>query len=64
MFGVEVQAYHGGSLTGKDIQKVISNASENFELFAELLKANKKENCSSSMSNKQIEGMCDVRPVC
>ena len=56
MFGVEVQAYHGGSLTGKDIQKVMSNASEIFELFAELLKANKKENCS--MSDKQIEDMC------
>ena len=28
VYDVRIQAYHGGSLTGKDIQKVMSNAED------------------------------------
>ncbi len=43
--GVEVQSYHGGSLTGKDIRKVMDNATELFDTFASILKKHKKEGC-------------------
>ncbi|KAL7526841.1 hypothetical protein ACHAXR_001674, partial [Thalassiosira sp. AJA248-18] len=39
-YGIKMQAYHGGTMTGKDIQKFMSNAAEIFSLFAGILKAN------------------------
>ena len=32
--GVELSSYHGGSLNGKDIKKVMNNASHIFDQFA------------------------------
>ncbi len=43
LFGIEVQAYHGGSLHGKDVQKLMSNASDIFKSFADTLKKCKKD---------------------
>jgi hypothetical protein len=34
---VELAAYHGGSLTGKDIQKVMNNLTYLFEKFSSML---------------------------
>ena len=33
MYGVKLQAYHGGNMTGDDIQKVMSNADEIFSIL-------------------------------
>ena len=38
LVGVEIQRYHGGSLAGMDIKKVIANASFVFNEFEEILK--------------------------
>jgi len=32
--GVELSSYHGGSLNGKDIKKVMNNATHLFDTFA------------------------------
>jgi hypothetical protein len=40
--GVELTRYHGGSLAGIDIKKVIANASYVFDEFAKILKQNKR----------------------
>ena len=44
--GVELQAYHGGSLNGKDIIKVMNNASYIFDQFASLLNEGKRDRCT------------------
>ena len=44
-YDIKLQAYHGGSLTGKDIQKVMSNAGQTFSAFAGILKKNAKDDC-------------------
>ena len=36
--GVELSSYHGGSLNGKDIKKVMNNASNMFDQFAAIFK--------------------------
>jgi hypothetical protein len=36
--GVELSYYHGGSLNGKDIKKVMNNASNMFDQFAAIFK--------------------------
>jgi hypothetical protein len=36
--GVELSSYHGGSLNGKDIEKMMNNASHIFDKFAAILK--------------------------
>ena len=54
MYGVKLQAYHDGCLTGKDIQKVMSNASEIFSCFARKLKGNNKPD---SMEDHTIDAM-------
>jgi len=36
--GVEISSYHGGSLNGKDIKKVMNNASLIFDQFAAIFK--------------------------
>lgn len=56
-FNVKRQAYHGGTMTGKDIIKVMNNAAEIFSLFADILITNKKEDCQ--MSADEIKKMCN-----
>jgi len=56
LYGVKLQAYHGGSLHGKDHQKIMSNADEIFTLFAEILKENAKEDCK--LTHDEIEELC------
>jgi hypothetical protein len=36
--GVELSSYHGGSLNGKDIKKVMNNATHLFNTFATIFK--------------------------
>ena len=56
LYGVKLQAYHGGSLHGKDHQKIMSNADEIFTLFAEILKENAKKDCK--LTHDEIEELC------
>ena len=56
VYGVKIQAYHGGSLTGKDIQKLMQNSGEIFSIFATILKENKKANCTFTLA--QIDELC------
>mmetsp|Transcript_18795 Transcript_18795/g.40722 ORF Transcript_18795/g.40722 Transcript_18795/m.40722 type:complete len:254 (-) Transcript_18795:64-825(-) len=56
-YGVTVQAYHGGTMTGKDIQKVMENASAIFALFANILKVNKKE--GFLLLDEDIDALCN-----
>lgn len=57
LFGIEVQAYyHGGSLHGKDVQKLMSNASDIFKSFADTLKKCKKDDCK--LRDKEIDDIC------
>ena len=53
--GVELQRYHGGSLNGKDIKKVMDNAALVFDRFTKILKAG-REDCS--VSQEEIETVC------
>jgi len=55
IIGVELTRYHGGSLAGMDIKKVIANASFVFDEFAKILKAGKKED---SVSDDDIDEVC------
>lgn len=55
-YGIEVQAYHGGSLHGKDVQKLMNNASDIFSSFADILKKNKKEGCV--LDDAMIDALC------
>ena len=56
-YQVKLQAYHGGCMTGKDIQKVMENAHEIFPSFAVILKNNKKE---GGMDDTQIDELCET----
>ena len=47
--GVELSSYHGGSLNGKDIRKVMTNACYN--TFATIFKVGKRPNCMLSDAN-------------
>jgi len=40
--GVELSSYHGRSLNGKDIRKVMMNACYIFDTFATIFKAEKR----------------------
>ncbi|KAL7525693.1 hypothetical protein ACHAXR_001117, partial [Thalassiosira sp. AJA248-18] len=57
-YGIKLQAYHGGSMTGKDIQKFMSNAAEIFSLFAGILKANAKPD--SPYTHPKIDDLCST----
>ena len=57
-YGIKLQAYHGGSMTGKDIQKVMENASEIFPLFANILMANKRPDSKFSTQD-EIDDLCN-----
>jgi hypothetical protein len=54
--GVELSSYHGGSLNGKDIKKIMNNATHIFEMFALILEEGKRQICV--LSEKDINGMC------
>jgi hypothetical protein len=54
--GVELSSYHGGSLNGKDIKKVMNNASHIFDQFAAICKEGKREDCL--LTDADIDCMC------
>jgi hypothetical protein len=54
--GVELSSYHGESLNGKDIRKVMKNACCIFNTFATIFKAGKRPNCMLSDAN--INALC------
>jgi hypothetical protein len=54
--GVELSSYHGGSLNGKDIKKVMNNATHLFDEFAKIFKEGKREGCP--LSDEDIDAMC------
>ena len=54
--GVELTAYHGGSLNGKDIRKVMNDATELFSEFSTILKAGKRDDCE--LSDDDIDALC------
>lgn len=54
--GVELSSYHGGSLNGKDIIKVMNNAMYLFDKFALILREGKRPTCR--LSDDDIDAMC------
>ena len=54
--GVEQSSYHGGSLNGKDIKKVMDKADYLFDEFSSLLQAGKREGCE--LDNGCIDALC------
>jgi hypothetical protein len=54
--GVELSSYHGGSLNGKDIKKVMNNATHIFDKFATIFKEGKRVDCQ--MTNTDIDQIC------
>jgi hypothetical protein len=54
--GVEQSSYHGGSLNGKDIKKVMNNVSYLFDEFSSILKSGKHSNFE--LSNNHIDTLC------
>jgi hypothetical protein len=54
--GVELSSYHGGSLNGKDIKKVMNNASHIFDQLAAIFKEGKREECL--LADAVINLMC------
>ena len=54
--GVELSSYHGGSLNGKDVKKVMNNASHIFDQLAAILKEGKRKDCL--MSDDDIGLLC------
>jgi hypothetical protein len=54
--GVELSSYHGGSLNGKDIKKVMNNASYVFDELAVILKEGKRPGCI--LPDATLDAMC------
>ena len=54
--GVELNSYHGGSFNGKDIKKVMNNATYLFDQFAAIFKERRREGCL--LSHADIDSMC------
>jgi hypothetical protein len=54
--GVELSSYHGGSLNGKDIKKVMNNASHVFKKFSLVFKEGKRDDCL--LLDVEIESLC------
>jgi len=59
LIGVEPTRYHGGSLAGMDIKKVIGNASFVFDEFAKILKDEARKNNHCTLSDDDIDHICD-----
>jgi hypothetical protein len=53
---VELSSYHGGSLNGKDIKKVMNNAFHIFDIFSLIFKEGKREDCV--LLDLEIELLC------
>lgn len=54
--GVELTSYHGGSLTGKDIKKVMEKATYLFNEFSSILKTGKGDDCK--LTDDDIDRLC------
>jgi hypothetical protein len=54
--GVELSSYHGGSLNGKDVKKVMNNATHIFDQLAAILKEGKRKDCL--LSDDDIGLLC------
>jgi hypothetical protein len=54
--GVELSSYHGGSLNGKDIKKVMNNASHVFDKLSLVFKEGKRDDCV--LLDAEIESLC------
>ena len=54
--GVELSSYHGGSLNGKDIKKVMNNASHVFDCISVIFKEGKRDDCL--LPDTEIELLC------
>jgi hypothetical protein len=54
--GKEQSSYHGSSLNGKDIKKVMNNVSYLFDEFSSILKSGKRINCE--LSDDHIDTLC------
>jgi hypothetical protein len=54
--GVELSSYHGGCLNGKDIKKVMNNASDIFDQLTAIFKEGKREECL--LAGADINLMC------
>ncbi len=54
--GVELSSYHGGRFNGKDIKKVMNNATYLFDMFTVVFKERKREGCL--LSDADINSMC------
>jgi hypothetical protein len=53
---IELSSYHGGSLNGKDIKKVMNNACHIFDTFSTIFKEGKRPTCVLSDAN--IDALC------
>ncbi len=54
--GVELSSYHGGSLNGKDINKVMNNANLVFNQVVDIFKEGKRPDCI--MTDADIDALC------
>lgn len=54
---VEMQRCHGGSLTGKDILKVVANANHIFDEFAKIFIEHKRKDCV--LTDDEIRQLCE-----
>jgi len=54
--GVELSAYHGGSLNGKDIKKVMNNATCVFDQLKLIFEDRKRSDCL--LTNDDIKALC------
>ena len=54
--GVELSSYHGGGLNGKDIKKVMNNASHVFDCISVVFKEGKRDDCL--LPDAEIESLC------
>jgi hypothetical protein len=54
--GVELSSYHGGTLNGKDIKKVMNNATYVFDQLALIFEEGKRPN--SLLSDNNIDALC------
>ena len=55
--GVQLSSYHGGSLNGKDINKVMNNATFIFEELAIIMKEGKRPDCIR-LTDTDINALC------
>ena len=53
---LQIRAYHGGSVNGKDIKKVMNNATQVFEKVAVILKKGGRDNYI--LSEEALDAMC------